>query len=150
VKTRARFAALLMTTTAGIAAPMTVGTATPALADNCEPTEPVVRVVFPNYEENILDERDNPTCYVLNGYVYPRLCDDSTTLFGTCLQTINPDPFEPVSVQPYSPSPGRIVCSVSSFALGTIGLSSSCSSSDIDLRLDELPAGTEFIFVPAS
>lgn len=149
MKTRARFAALLMTATAGFAAPITVGTASPALADNCEPTEPVVRVVFSNYEENILDERDNPTCYVLNGYVYPRLCTDSTTLFGTCLSTLRPNPFVPISVPPYSPSAGRIVCSVSSFALTTVGASGSCSASDIDLPLDQLPAGTEFVFVPA-
>lgn len=142
MKTRARFAALLMTATAGFAAPLTVGTASPALADNCEPTEPVVRVLFPAYEERILDERDNPGCYVLRGYVYPRLCDDSTTLLQKCLQTLSPDPLAPISIPPYNPVPGRIVCTVSTFALTTAGLTASCSSSDIDL-----PA-TELVFVP--
>lgn len=150
MKTRARLAALLMTVTAGIAAPMTVGTATPALADNCEPTEPVIRVVFPNYEEQIIADQDNPGCYVLQGYVYPRVCANSTTLLGTCVQTISPNPFVPVSVQPYNPSPGRIACTVSSFALTTVGLTGSCSSADIDLPLDEFPLGTEFDFVPSS
>lgn len=132
MKTRARLAALLMTATAGFAAPITVGTATPALADNCEPTEPAVRLIFPTYEETILDERDNPVCYVLNGYVYPRLCDDSTTLLPGqnnpgCLLTINPDPFEPVVVQPYSPDAGRMFCTSSTFVLSTVGVSSSCT-----------------------
>jgi hypothetical protein len=148
MKTRARLAALLLTATAGFAAPLSLGLATPALADNCEPTEPVVRVLFPNYEENVLDERDNPTCYVLQGYVYPRLCNDSSTLLNSCLRTLNPNPFVPLSIQPYNPSAGRMVCSVNSFVLGTLGVSGSCSSSDIHLPEAEEVAGTGLVVTP--
>ena len=128
MKTRARLAALLLTATAGFAAPMTAGVATPAFADNCEPTEPVVRVVRGNsYEENIFTDQDNPQCYLTDGYIYPRLCDDATTLFQSCLQTLNPDPFVPVVVQPYQPDAGRMFCTSSTFVLSTAGVPSGCN-----------------------
>lgn len=128
MKFRARAAAVLLGAAATVV-PLAAGTAGAAYADNCEPTEPVVRLVFMNYEENILDERDNPLCYVLNGYVYPRLCDDSTTLLQNCLQTLNPDLDEPVVVVSYQPDGGRIVCTTSTFVLTTVGISGgSCTS----------------------
>ncbi len=128
MKTRARLAAILISTMA-TAIPMTLGGATAASADNCEPTEPAVRVLFPNYEEQLLQDADNPLCYVLQGYVYPRICDDSRTLLGTCVRTLNPDLAEPVVVQPYQPDGGRIFCSVSNFVLVNAGQPASCTSS---------------------
>lgn len=130
MKTRAQFAAVLIAATT-FAVPLAAATAAPASADNCEPTEPAVRILFPNYEETILDERDNPLCYVLNGYVYPRICDDSTTLLQTCLQTLNPDLNEPIVVVPYQPDAGRIVCTSTGFVLRTLGVSGGCSSSEL-------------------
>jgi hypothetical protein len=127
MKTAARLAAVLLTATAGFAAPMTLGVATPAFADNCEVTEPVVRVVRPNYEEPILTNQDSPVCYVMTGFVYPRLCDDPTTLFQSCLATIAPDPFSPVVVPAYQPDAGRIFCTSSTFVLSTGGVPSGCT-----------------------
>lgn len=111
-----------------LAAPVVVAAASPAAADNCEPTEPVVRVLFPNYEEQLIQDPDNPLCYVLRGYVYPRVCDNPTTLLGTCVQTLNPDPAEPVVVQPYAPDGGRVFCSVSNFVLINAGQPAACTS----------------------
>ena len=127
MKHRARLSAVLLLAVS-TAVPLTAATAGPALADNCEPTEPVVRVLFPNYEEQLVADRDNPTCYVLRGYVYPRVCDNPTTLIGTCVQTLNPDPGEPVVVQPYQPDAGRIFCSVQNFVLVNAGQPASCTS----------------------
>jgi hypothetical protein len=124
---RARLAAVLIST-ATCVVPLTVAGATSASADNCEPTEPVMRVLFPRYEETLLTDQDNPLCYVLRGYVYPRVCDNPTTLLQTCLQSVNLDPDEAVVVQPYQPDAGRIFCSLSSFALITAGQPSSCTS----------------------
>ena len=61
--------------------------APPAHADRCEPTELVVRIVDPSYEEPI-DEEDKPWCVVLINYVYPRLACDSSTL-QACISTFD-------------------------------------------------------------
>lgn len=96
---------------------MVVMAPTPALADRCEPTELVVRAVLPGYEEPVATQ-DSPVCYTLINYVYPRVCDDYSTLMN-CTASINPDPLnEPVSVSPYQPEPGRIYCNVRTFAIG--------------------------------
>jgi hypothetical protein len=88
----------------------------PAYADRCEPTELVLRAVFPNYEEPIA-EQDSAVCYAMKKYVYPRLCDDQSTLMN-CTASINPDPNEPVVIYPYQPEPGRVYCNVRVFAIG--------------------------------
>ena len=128
MKIRARAAALLIASTAALVPTTVIGTAGPAAADNCEPTEPVVRVLFPQYEESIIQEQDNAFCYTMRGYVYPRICDNPTTLLGTCLSSLRPDPFEPLVIAPFSPDGGRIFCSLQSFALYTIGQSSTCTA----------------------
>jgi hypothetical protein len=94
-----------------------IGGASPALADRCEPTELVVRAVLPGYEEPVATG-DSPVCYTLINYVYPRVCDDFSTLMN-CTASINPDPLsEPVTVTPYQPEPGRIYCNTRVFAVG--------------------------------
>jgi hypothetical protein len=64
---------------------------------------------------------------VLN-YVYPRVCDNPTTLIGTCLNSVNPDPQEPIVVYPYNPNTGRMYCSYVIFAQTTLGQSGNCTS----------------------
>ncbi len=104
---------------------------TSAHADRCEPTEPVVRVLYPTYEE-AFNEADSPFCYVMLNYVYPRLCTDSQTLLPGrggnpgCLRTISPDPYEPVQVYPYAPDAGRIACNGANFVLFVAGGSPVC------------------------
>lgn len=107
---------------------------TPAHADRCEPTEPVVRVVYQTYEEPV-NEADSPFCYVMLNYVYPRICDDSSTLLGTanpptpgCVKTLNPDPYEPVRVAPYSPDAGRVTCNAVGFVVFIAGQTATCSA----------------------
>lgn len=112
--------AAMMLLLAGVAAPEH------ARADHCEPTEPVVRVVMPGYEEPGA-EADNPLCYVLLNYVYPRVCDDGTTLLGTCIRTINPDPQEPIVIFPYTPNVGRMYCNYVNFIRATTGQSGTCT-----------------------
>lgn len=97
-----------------------------ARADHCEPTEPVLRVLQPGYEEPG-SETDNPLCYVLLNYVYPRVCDNPTTLLQTCLNSINPDPQEPIVVFPYNPNPGRMYCNYVNFIRATLGQSGTCT-----------------------
>ncbi len=97
-----------------------------ARADHCEPTEPAVRVLQPGYEEPGA-ESDNPLCYVLLNYVYPRVCDDPTTLLQTCINSIDPDPQEPIVVFPYNPNPGRMYCSYVNFIRATLGQSGTCT-----------------------
>ena len=97
-----------------------------ARADHCEPTEPVLRVLQPGYEEPGA-ETDNPLCYVLLNYVYPRVCDNPTTLLQTCLNSINPDPQEPIVVFPYNPNPGRMYCNYVNFIRATLGQSGTCT-----------------------
>ena len=102
----------------------------PAHADRCEPTEPLVRVVYQTYEEPV-NEADNPFCYVMLNYVYPRLCTDQSTLLGTattpgCVKTINPDVYEPIRVYPYSPDAGRVACNTVGFVAFIAGQSVTC------------------------
>ena len=104
--------------------------ASPAHADRCEPTEPVIRVLYPTYEE-ALNEADSPFCYVMLNYVYPRVCDDYRTLLPTattqgCVRTVNPDPNEPLVVYGYSPDGTRITCNAANFALFIAGQSPAC------------------------
>lgn len=127
MKLRARLTALAVMT-AMTAVPLAAVVPQAAHADRCEPSELVLRTFFgPNYEENFLDERDNPACYVLLNYVYPRLCDDQSTL-NNCIRSANPKPFTPISVAPYSPDAGRIYCSLYLAAARTAGQSTSCTS----------------------
>ena len=113
-------AVAMMLTLAGVAAPEH------ARADHCEPTEPVVRVLMPGYEEPGA-EADNPLCYLLLNYVYPRICNDSTTLLQTCINSINPDPQQPISIFPYNPNPGRMYCSYVNFIRTTLAQSGTCT-----------------------
>jgi hypothetical protein len=113
----------------GAATMVTPFVSTSAYADRCEPSEPVVRVLYPTYEEPV-NEADSPLCYTLLNYVYPRVCDDQSTLLGGpkgpgCVKTVNPDPYEPVVVYGYSPDAGRVACNVSGFALYIAGQPSS-------------------------
>ncbi len=101
-----------------------------AHADRCEPTEPAVRLLYPGYEEPVA-EADNPFCYAMLNYVYPRLCTDSSTLLPNpnspgCIRTISPDLNEPVVVYGYSPNGTRITCNVANFALYVAGQSPAC------------------------
>lgn len=128
MKTTSRLAAVLLGT-ATVFAPLSMTTAGPAAADNCEPSEPIVRVLFPNYEERVFDDRDSVLCYTLHDYVYPRLCDDPSTLLGSCVPTLRPDPFEPIVITSYRPNGGRIVCNIQTFLLLTAGISGpTCSN----------------------
>lgn len=113
-------AVAMMLTLVGVAAPEH------ARADHCEPTEPVVRVIQPGYEEPGA-EADNPLCYVLLNYVYPRVCDNPDTLLQTCLNSINPDPQEPIVVFPYTPNAGRMYCNYVNFIRATLGQSGTCT-----------------------
>lgn len=112
---------------ATVATTLAVLAPAPAYADHCEPTEPVVRVIRPGYEEPG-DERDNPLCYVLLNYVWPRVCDDYTTLLGTCINSINPDPQEPIVIYPYNPNPGRMYCNWVKFVQTTLGQTGNCNA----------------------
>jgi hypothetical protein len=79
---------------------LTVPLSSPAHADRCEVTEPVIRTTMyvvsqvPGTEDLIIeweepgDEDGKPTCIVLKGFVYPLLGCDSTTL-NSCTSTIN-------------------------------------------------------------
>lgn len=122
-----RLVALLLGT-AALSVPITLGAAPAAHADRCEPSELVLRTFFPNYEETFIDERDNPVCYVLLNYVYPRVCTDQSTL-NNCIRSANPDPDEPIRVYPYQPDGGRVYCNLYLTALTSIGLTGSCSFS---------------------
>lgn len=122
-----RLAALLLAT-AALSVPITVGSTTAAHADRCEPSELVLRTFFPNYEETFIDERDNPVCYVLLNYVYPRACDDQSTL-NNCIRSTNPNPFVDITVYPYQPDNGRIYCNLYLTAMRTIGQPASCTFS---------------------
>jgi hypothetical protein len=120
--------AALLVAAAATAVPLTLTTATPAQADRCEPSELVLRTFFPKYEETFMDERDNPVCYVLLNYVYPRICDDFSTL-NNCVRSVNPKPFTPITVYPYQPDGGRIYCNLYLTAARTLGQSTTCTYS---------------------
>lgn len=126
MKLRAKFSALALIT-AMTTVPMAVVAPQAAYADRCEPTELVLRTFFgPGYEENFIDERDNPGCYVLLNYVYPRLCDDQSTL-NNCIRSANPKPFTPITVAQFSPDAGRVYCSLYLAAATTAGQSTTCT-----------------------
>lgn len=120
-----------LTTACLAAAALPVFGSSAAHADRCEPTEPVVRILYPTYEE-AFNEADMPQCYLLLNYVYPRLCDDSQTLLPGrggnpgCVRTINPDPSEPIVIYPYTPNAVRIACSGANFVLFIAGGSPAC------------------------
>lgn len=121
----------LMAVAVGAATLATPFFSTSAHADRCEPTEPIVRVLYQTYEEPV-NEADSPFCYAMLNYVYPRLCNDPSTLLGTattpgCVKTINPDPYEPVRVFPYAPDAGRVACNVAGFVIFISGQTASCS-----------------------
>lgn len=111
---------------AGLLVPLSMTTASPAYADRCEPTEPVVRVLMPQYEE-FMAEQDSPFCYVMLNYVYPRICDDYTTLLGTCINSLNPDFQEPITVYPYQPDAGRIYCNTYLAIVRALNSTGSCT-----------------------
>lgn len=122
----------LAITGVAVAVPMSVagsvGTAGAAYADNCEPTEPVVRQVRPTYEEPF-SEDDAPACYVLLNYVYPRLCNTPDPLLTGCLNSLNPRPLTPVTFQPFNPDPDRIACDFTSFVItDLLGQTTACAS----------------------
>jgi hypothetical protein len=46
---------------------------------------------------------------------------------GTCLNSLNPDPQEPVVLYPYNPNTGRMYCNYVNFVQKTIGQSGTCT-----------------------
>lgn len=102
-----------------LAAGISASSATPALADRCEPEE---LVLGPNTSP--IDERDNPVCAATFFYVYPFVCaSDGNNPPPTLLQCprqvqLNPT-YVPPLVPPYNPNVGRAACNLIQFASPT-------------------------------
>lgn len=110
--TSAKLAAITLVAASGL-----MGfTATPALADRCEPEELVL-----GPDSSPIHEDDNPACTVLFFYVYPFVCSPTGEApppgLLQCPTSIDLNPnYRPPVVPPYDPDTGRLPCNLVRFA----------------------------------
>jgi hypothetical protein len=101
----------------------------PAHADRCQPEE---LAGLPA----IIQERDNPVCFVMDNWGYPFLCPnapdtngDGSTNPGECASAIDPDvnnPPDPTQITQFQPNAFRIYCSIYKWIWARAGQNAAC------------------------
>jgi hypothetical protein len=107
-----------------------LGPVSPAHADRCQPEELAGQPA-------LIQERDNPVCFVMDTWVYPFVCrnapdnnGDGHINPGECAQAIDPDetnPPDPTDITRFNPNAFRIYCSLYKWVWNRAGQNPVCT-----------------------